>query len=268
MTEEKESTEQKKTKSGVSRREFITGTVGGVMAGAVAGASAGSLGFPKTVAAVSPQTPVSQQTGHQSQVPTTWDKEADVIVCGSGATGLPATIAAAEAGASVMLVESNSVLGGCATISGGSLGIGGGNALEIKAGIMETADTLYQDLTQHLITYSNIGTKTLATTCVEAAPGGKNDPILVRVFADRSLDTWNWLVAHGAKFSNVTAATGASIFWGTRGITHCTSDWLKQDNVYRCCVSSSPIPADLRVNRARSEPLLSRSGWSSLLILA
>jgi succinate dehydrogenase/fumarate reductase flavoprotein subunit len=221
MTDEKERTVP--SKKGVSRREFIAGTVGGVMAGAVVGA-AGSLGFPKTVTAASQSTAVSQVSTDQSSIPTTWDKAADVIVCGSGATGLPAAVAAAEAGASVILVESGSVLGGAATISGGSLGIGGGNALQIKAGIVETAATIYSDLTQHLINYSNVVNKTLATTSVEAAPGGKNDPSLARVFADRSLDTWNWLVAHGAKFSGVTASTGASIFWGTRAYTNCTSD--------------------------------------------
>ena len=35
----------------------------------------------------------------------TWNSEADVVVIGSGATGIPAAIVAREAGASVILVE-------------------------------------------------------------------------------------------------------------------------------------------------------------------
>jgi hypothetical protein len=107
-----------------------------------------------------------------------------------------------------MVVESNSILGGCASISGGGVGLGGGNALQIKAGIFETADMVYNDLTQHVIYYSNVATETLAGTPVRATPGSKNDPRLVRVFADRSLDTFNWLVAHGAQFSGASAGTG------------------------------------------------------------
>jgi len=39
------------------------------------------------------------------QYPVDWDREADVVVIGAGATGLPAAIAACEAGCSVILVE-------------------------------------------------------------------------------------------------------------------------------------------------------------------
>ena len=39
------------------------------------------------------------------QPPSRWDREADVVVIGAGATGLPAAIVAREAGSSVILVE-------------------------------------------------------------------------------------------------------------------------------------------------------------------
>jgi aerobic carbon-monoxide dehydrogenase small subunit len=76
VTEDKEKTvKQNKKKSGVTRREFIAGTVGGVVVGAVVGAAAGSLGFPKTItetttqtaAATSVQTTTATQTQTQTQ---------------------------------------------------------------------------------------------------------------------------------------------------------------------------------------------------------
>ena len=42
-----------------------------------------------------------------------WDEEADVVVIGSGATGLPAAIVAAEAGASVIVVEAEADIVTC-----------------------------------------------------------------------------------------------------------------------------------------------------------
>ena len=47
------------------------------------------------------------------------DKTADVIVIGGGGAGLSASVAAAEAGASVIMIESMDVLGGNTIISGG-----------------------------------------------------------------------------------------------------------------------------------------------------
>ena len=48
-----------------------------------------------------------------------WDLEADVVIIGSGAAGMPAAIKAADAGASVIVVEANYDVGGHAIISGG-----------------------------------------------------------------------------------------------------------------------------------------------------
>ena len=53
-------------------------------------------------------------------MPESWDLEADVVVIGAGATGLPAAIAAIDAGASVLVVEANYDIGGHAILSGGN----------------------------------------------------------------------------------------------------------------------------------------------------
>ena len=44
--------------------------------------------------------------------PTTWDLEADIVVLGAGATGIPAAIRARDANASVIVVDANYDAGG------------------------------------------------------------------------------------------------------------------------------------------------------------
>jgi 3-oxosteroid 1-dehydrogenase len=68
--------------------------------------------------------------------------EVDVLCVGSGAGGLMAAITAAEAGASVLVVEKDSTLGGVTGISSGQCWLGG-NSLAREAGIEDSrADTL------------------------------------------------------------------------------------------------------------------------------
>src|SRR4029450_3057567 len=46
------------------------------------------------------------------RIPTSWDLQADVVIIGAGAAGLPAAIKAADGGASVIVVETNYDIGG------------------------------------------------------------------------------------------------------------------------------------------------------------
>jgi succinate dehydrogenase/fumarate reductase flavoprotein subunit len=57
-----------------------------------------------------------------------WDREADIIVIGSGAAGLPAAIVAREAGSSVIVIEAEQHIGGHAITSGGNVPLGGGTS--------------------------------------------------------------------------------------------------------------------------------------------
>src|SRR5262245_46479249 len=59
-----------------------------------------------------------------------WDRVADVVVIGAGASGLPAAIRARDQGASVIIVEENFDIGGNAMVSGGSIPLGGGTSLQ------------------------------------------------------------------------------------------------------------------------------------------
>lgn len=123
------------------------------------------------------------------QAPATWDREADVVVIGAGATGLPAAIIAREAGASVILLEAENDIGGHAITSGGNVPLGGGTSVQKKYGINDSPDLLFRDLTDWSVVESN------------GFPDYRyNDREIIRAFADYSAPTFEWLVAHGVVF--------------------------------------------------------------------
>ncbi len=120
-----------------------------------------------------------------------WNKEADVVVIGAGATGLPAAIVARESGASVLLVEAEPDIGGHAITSGGNIPLGGGTSAQKKAGIVDSPDILFRDLTDWSIVQPN------------GFPDYRyNDHEIVRAFADNSAPAYECLVAHGVIFIN------------------------------------------------------------------
>jgi succinate dehydrogenase/fumarate reductase flavoprotein subunit len=84
-----------------------------------------------------------------------WDKEADVVVIGTGATGLPAAIQAREDGAAVILLEASGDIGGHAILSGGNLPLGGGTSAQKKHNIEDSADLIFSDLTDWSVVEGN-----------------------------------------------------------------------------------------------------------------
>jgi succinate dehydrogenase/fumarate reductase flavoprotein subunit len=117
-----------------------------------------------------------------------WDHEADVVVIGSGATGLPAAIVAREAGASVIVLEAENHVGGHAITSGGNLPLGGGTSYQKKYGIADSADLFFRDLTDWSVVESN-----------GFPPYRYNDREIIRAFADNSVAAFEFLLAHGVK---------------------------------------------------------------------
>ena len=108
---------------------------------------------------------------------------------GAGAMGLPAAIVAREAGARVILVEAAPDIGGHAITSGGNIPLGGGTSAQKKAGIKDSPDILFEDLTDWSIVQPN------------GFPDYRyNDREIVRAFADNSAPSFEWLVAHGVIF--------------------------------------------------------------------
>src|SRR5216684_6374136 len=110
-----------------------------------------------------------------------WDKVADVVIVGAGATGLPASIEAAENGASVIVIDQNYDIGGHAIESGGNIALGGGTSLQKKYGIEDSPERMFSDLAHwHDYRFS--------------------DREIVRTFCDWSPLTFEWLKDHGVEF--------------------------------------------------------------------
>jgi succinate dehydrogenase/fumarate reductase flavoprotein subunit len=125
-------------------------------------------------------------------LPASWDLEADVVVIGAGATGLPAAIRAADAGASVLVVEANYDVGGHAILSGGNIPLGGGTSAQKKYGIEDSPDLVFRDLTDWTIVQPN------------GWPDYRyNDRAIMRAFADHCAATYEFLVANGVRFKEI-----------------------------------------------------------------
>ena len=148
----------KRTTRDLSRRDFVKTTTVGIGATVLTG--------------------VGARDARAGQAPRSWDRTADVVIIGAGATGLPAAIEAAEHGASVIVVEQNFDVGGQAIQSGANLPLGGGTTLQKKYGIEDSADRYFEDLIRN--------------------PDYRySDRDLLRVFSDWSAPTFEWLLAHG-----------------------------------------------------------------------
>jgi succinate dehydrogenase/fumarate reductase flavoprotein subunit len=125
-------------------------------------------------------------------MPASWDLEADVVIIGAGATGLPAAIKAADEGASVIVVDANYDVGGHAMLSGGNVPLGGGTSAQRKYDIEDSPDLVFADLTDWSIVQPN------------GWPDYRyNDRAVMRAFADHCAATYEFLVANGVKFKEI-----------------------------------------------------------------
>jgi 3-oxo-5alpha-steroid 4-dehydrogenase len=113
------------------------------------------------------------------QIPDKWDREADVVVVGFGGAGGAAAIEAHDAGAKVIILEKMPTPGGSTTICAGVY-YGAGTSLQKAEGIEDSADEMFK--------------------YVIAMGEGLADPELVRVWADMSAETFDWLKELGAEF--------------------------------------------------------------------
>ncbi|HXZ35358.1 MAG TPA: FAD-dependent oxidoreductase [Thermodesulfobacteriota bacterium] len=151
----------------ITRRGFLKGAT--VAGGAIAGVALVS-------ATGESQTPPRSASGK-------WDREADVVIVGSGASGLAAAVEAADSKAKVMVLEKLPGIGGNSKMSFGNYGTF--NSPEQRKGAEKDAHWYANDSADLFIKEKLL------------LGGYLNDAALVRVFVEQSLDGYNWLTNLG-----------------------------------------------------------------------
>ncbi len=156
--------------------------------------------------------PIAAQELAASGTPDTqWDYEADVVVLGAGAAGLPAAIRSRDFGASVIVVDQNFDIGGRMFHSGGEVSLGGGDAVQerdlagetdafVTVGPMEPPEALRDDpdlLFKDMTDWSIVNT------------GGRgrykfNNREVLRAWSDNTVPTRQFLMDNYVRFTRVT----------------------------------------------------------------
>lgn len=115
---------------------------------------------------------------------------ADVVVIGAGAAGFTAAITAHDAGANVILLEKMPITGGNSMLSAGGMNAAN-TQFQAKKNIKDSTDLMFTDTMK----------------------GGKNinNPELVRILAEKSAESVEWLTSLGADLSDVGRFGGASV---------------------------------------------------------
>jgi succinate dehydrogenase/fumarate reductase flavoprotein subunit len=112
-----------------------------------------------------------------------WDREADVVIVGSGAAGLSAAVEAAGSKAKVIVLEKLPAIGGTSRMSFGNYGTL--NSPEQLKGAEKDPYWYANDSTDLFIKEKLL------------LGGYLNDAALVRIFVEQSLDAYNWLTNLG-----------------------------------------------------------------------
>lgn len=161
----------------VSRRSFLTGAAAtaALAAAGLAGCSAGSNAGD------------SATTSAASTAEGSWDREADVVICGGGGTGLAAAVEAARAGASTLVLEKSDHAGGTTALSGGMLMVPHA-AYEKKFKGYEGDDG-----PEKLYDYY---------MAADAMGGGLVDAALVKDYCEGTLDNLAWCEEQGITYVN------------------------------------------------------------------
>lgn len=114
----------------------------------------------------------------------------DVVVLGAGLAGLCAALAAAEAGATVTLLEKTAAAGGSTLMSAGSFALAGTDLQEAE-GVKDSPEALAQEL--HKVS------------------GGNADAGLVRLYVEQQVDAYHWLKRHGVVFHKVSLSSSTAV---------------------------------------------------------
>ncbi|MFP5305753.1 MAG: FAD-binding protein, partial [Gammaproteobacteria bacterium] len=110
-----------------------------------------------------------------------WDESADLVVVGLGGAGVAAALEGVERGLEVVAVDRYDG-GGSSAANGGVFYAGGGTRIQREAGEDDTPEEMYKYL--KLEVGDVVADRTL------------------RRFCDESVETVDWLIAHGARFNS------------------------------------------------------------------
>ena len=160
--------------------------------------------------------------------------EADVVVVGAGGAGMTAAITAAAEGKSVVIVESQPMVGGNSVRATGGMNAGktvyqDENEFGESAGVEKTLKTAAEKYADNETITALAKTVSEQWAAYQANPtgyfdsvelmeldtmiGGKgiNDPELVETLCANSADAIDWLDEHGITLHNVSSFGGASV---------------------------------------------------------
>jgi len=148
-----------------------------------------------------------------------WDIQTDVAIVGFGAAGVCAAIEARSAGAAVQVFEVAGGHGGCAALAGGEVYVGGsgGTPIQRAAGFEDSTEDLYQYL------------------LMNGGPGA--DEAKTRLYAERALEHFEWLVAQGVPFKG-TYLPGKWL----EPLTDDTLIWSGNEDAWPCSQRAKPAP--------------------------
>ena len=160
--------------------------------------------------------------------------DADVVVVGAGGAGMTAAITAAAEGKSVVILESQSMVGGNSVRATGGMNAGktvyqDENEFGESAGVEKTLKTAAEKYADNETITALAKTVSEQWAAYQANPtgyfdsvelmeldtmiGGKgiNDPELVETLCENSADAIDWLDEHGITLHNVSSFGGASV---------------------------------------------------------
>ncbi len=108
------------------------------------------------------------------------ERDYDVVVIGSGAAGLSAAVAAADSGASVIVLEADDKVGGSSRLSGGHF-YAAGTSVQREAGIL---DDTPDDMFSYYMTLNQWNV----------------EPAVARTYCDNAAPTFEWLRSLGVEY--------------------------------------------------------------------
>lgn len=155
-----------------------------------------------------------------------WQDEAEVVVVGFGAAGSCAAIGARSNGADVLVLERASGVSGTTCQAAGHFYLGGGTRPQLANGIEDSADEMFKYL--------------MANT-----PEPEVEKI--RLYADQSVDHFNWVSDQGVPFNDG--------FWKTKHVEQPTDEcliWSGNEKAWPVSEQAKPPPRGHKVAMAGS----------------